>query len=225
MGNIEEPIQVASRLILHRECYTVGSTEAGNHRWLKGYDLRIFDGGSLFVNHTQYSRARLRVDEETLDTVSFPQTCKVMEESTGAFFERFQLDNESSLVGTLSCNEVVTHDLLTGLNSRIACQHLIYDIRNFLSTCLTGGGRCRYGDEQRACILVGHKACLGCLHCYHEHYDAYKDNNSRKNAAINGFLYTVLIFSDCLIEYDIEACMEPADECRLMFTLFICMGF
>ena len=49
-----------------------------------------------------------------------------------ALLERLQLDDERTLVGTLTCNEVVTRNTHTALDCRVGGKHTVYLVHNLV---------------------------------------------------------------------------------------------
>ena len=73
----------------------------------------------------------IRIKEETVDTVTLPQSGEFPEETFLTLAERFQFDDKRCLVGTCTSDEVVTLNLLTAQDCRIGSQnrvHLIDDL-------------------------------------------------------------------------------------------------
>ena len=79
------------------------------------------------------TRRFIRIEEETIDTVTLPESANLPPQSFLTLGKRLEFDDERSLVGTRTCNKVITLNLLTALNSRVGSQNRINLIDNL--TC------------------------------------------------------------------------------------------
>ncbi len=118
LHDAEESIQVATRTVLHHERDTTICRESRNHWGREGQHLGILDMSRLDKDLGNHTCGIIRIEEETVDTITFPQTTNFPPKTLLTLTEVLQLDNESTLVGTCTSNEVVTLHHLTVLDSR-----------------------------------------------------------------------------------------------------------
>ena len=80
----------------------------------------------LDENLSDDTRCTLWVKEETVDTVTLPQSAELPEEAMLTLREWFQLDDERSLVRTRTGNEVIALNLLTVLDGGVGSQNAVH---------------------------------------------------------------------------------------------------
>ena len=115
LDDAKEFTQVATGTVLHNQRDTTICRETWNHRRCEGDYLSVLDVGGLQVNLSQHTRCIVGVEEETVDTVTLPESAEFPPESLLTFLEWLQLDDECCLIGTRTSDEVISLNLLTAL--------------------------------------------------------------------------------------------------------------
>ena len=158
LHDTEELGQVATRTVLHHKRDTRVGREARNHRRCESQDLGILDMSRLDEDLGDDTCGFIRIEEETVDTVALPQSAEFPPESLLTVGERLQLDDERSLVGTRTSDEVVTLNLLTALDGWVSSEDRIDLTDNLTRTSHRCCRRHRDGTEDSTRILIRHQS-------------------------------------------------------------------
>ena len=213
--------QVATRAVLHHQRDTRVGREARDHRRCEGQDLCILDVGSLDEYLSLHTRGIIRIEEEAVDAVALPQSGEFPPESLLAVGERLQLDDERSLVGTGTSDEVITLNLLTALDGRVGSQDRVYLVDDLGSTGHRGSWRHGDGTEECTRILIRHQSRLRGKHCHAQHDDTHDGGDDDSQRLAYQLLHDTFIFISGSGEGGIEGGMEAIYARHLLMALTI----
>ena len=225
LDDAEELVKRTAGTVLHHDGHTGVGRETGNHRRCEGQNLGILDMGRLDIDLGQHAIRLVGIEEEAVDAIALPQTAEFPEESLLALGKRLQLDDERSLVGTGTGNEVVTLNLLTALDGRVGSQDAVHLTDDALGALHRRGRRHGDGTEDGAGILVGHQARLGGSHRHHQHNDADDDGKTDGQRLLHQFLHYTFIFISGRIEGGVERGMEAVYHRHLLSVSVLVVGF
>ena len=149
-----------------------------------------------------------------------PQSGEIVEESGRTLLKWLQLDDEGGLVGTLTCDEVISEESLAGLDGRVGSKQFVDLLNTLASACLTSTGSHRHCTEEHTIVLVGHKTGLGGCHSDYEYHNTESHGDTGGNAVLDNILYTFLIFSLNPLILIVECIVETVNN-RLLAMLSV----
>ena len=221
----EELVQVATSTVLHHQRNTRVGRESRNHWGRECQDLSILNLGCLDEYLCYHTCGIIRIDEEAIDTIALPQTREFPPESFLTLLEGLQLDDKRTLVGTGTCDKVITLNHLTVLDSRNLRQDRINLQHDLFGTSLGSGRRHRDGTEQRTSILIGHQTSLGSHEGNSQHDDTHNDRTDNGQWLTHQFLENTTVFSGCGFESHVERLVETIHARHLLFVTILIVRF
>ena len=129
--------------------------------------------------------------------------------------EALELDDERTLVRTLTCDEVIAGDTHTAGDGGVGGKHAVHFVHYLIGLLHRSSRRCRYCTEYGTRILVRHKTGLCGAHKHAHTNDGDDYCNDGDDGALHDATHTLGILLLNLAVSGVERCVEAVNHGHL----------